>query len=783
MKAVILSSGEGNRLRPITCSIPKAMLPVMGRPIAEHTVRLLHRHKITDVTICTDYLSEEIKKYFASCKMADMKISFSSQGNINSIFPEDDTLLLSDSILTDIDITALIGAFDSSPLIVTKELDSEGEFGCVNTDNSFYVTSYKRCPDFAHPTGSSFMGIMIVPKGTSVPDCADIQSLIEKLCSFSKVKTYSPQCYIKNISDFQSYLKCNRDFMDKKISLPFPCEEKAPSVWIDENATVMQGSVIVPPVYIGRDSFISKGARIEAYTQIGEGVSVDCFAGIKRSIIMDNCTVNEGSAIRGSVLGKNVNIGFESAAYEGSVIGFGTKIGKHCTIRSGVHIWPEKYIEDESNLSENVIWEKTSLRLMFEDGSANGVVNYEITPEFAATLGRSAVSILGRKIAVSDGGFPGSAMLKNALISGILSGGGKAYDLGEEPLPITRSAVRFYSLDGGIALSGYSDEGNFYASIDIMNSFGADIESEELKKLSGLVESGEAKRESAQNILEADYLFEYKLYYLKNLINSTSGNPLGAKLLINCPNLWAQDLLKSAANDLNCDFTFTDKEDDEFSQLLKCGDYDFGALCDYKCEKLSIVKNSGEMLSSFEYCALVSLIIMKSFENARVFVPISAPDSIEIMADKYRCEICRTNISPPYLMNELSKSTNISYLQQFIYQFDAVGAIILLLDFLHAKSTTIEALQSEIPVTHTVSMEIGCAVSNQEKVIKELCKNHNVEKEETHDSIKVTFDNGWAIVVPKRSQSVINVIGHSFSREYAQEIADIFTDEISQRQE
>ena len=54
-----------------------------------------------------------------------------------------------------------------------------------------------------------------------------------------------------------------------------------------------------------------------------------------------------------------------------------------------------------------------------------------------------------------------------------------------------------------------------------------------------------------------------------------------------------------------------------------------------------------------------------------------------------------------------------------------------------------------------------------------------MEKEETHDSIKVTFDNGWAIVVPKRSESVINVIGHSFSHEYAQEIADIFTDEIS----
>ena len=62
MKSVILSCSEGNRLRPITCSIPKSMLPIMGRPIAEHTVRLLHRHGINNITIAADYLAEEIKK-------------------------------------------------------------------------------------------------------------------------------------------------------------------------------------------------------------------------------------------------------------------------------------------------------------------------------------------------------------------------------------------------------------------------------------------------------------------------------------------------------------------------------------------------------------------------------------------------------------------------------------------------------------------------------------------------------------------------------------------------
>lgn len=781
MKAVILCSNEGTRLRPITCSIPKAMLPVMGRPVIEHMVRHLVRHNIEKITVVSDYLSGEIKNHFSSVEIPRTKIEFKSIQSLDSFFCDDDTVLIDDGIVTDIDFSKVISEFQKGgyPFIVTKPEGCGSEYGSVYTDASEFVTKYIRCPDPVHSSGSVFAGIMIVPKGTVAGDCSDLPAFMERLASSSKIISYSPHCYIKSIRDFESYHKCCRDYMEKKINLPFPCEERAPSVWVGKDATVMQGSVIVPPVYIGDRSFISKGARIEAYTQIGSDVNVDCFAGIKRSIIMDNTTLGEGCAIRGAIIGQNCSIGYESAAYEGSVVGFGTKIGKHATLRNSVHVWPEKFIEDESTVCENLIWESTALRSLFSDGSATGIINREITPEFAATLGRSAVWILGKKIAVSEDGSGGNSMIKNALVSGIQSAGGKPYDLGEQPLPITRSAVRFYSLDGAIALSSRNYEGNIEGSLDIINSLGADIESGDLKRLEQLVSTGEAKREAAAQICEAEYLFEYKLYYLKQLINSTSANPLGARLLINCPSLWAQDLLRSAAKDLDCFFTFTDSLGEDFRQSLKLGSYDFGVICDYKCESITIIKNSGEKLSEFEYCALTSLIIMKSFPDADIFVPESAPESIEIMAKEYSARVHRTKVSPPYLMNELSKSNNKLFLHQFIYRFDAVGAIILLLDFLHTKNTTIEALQSEIPLTHIVCTDISCKIDNQSKVLKELCHKHNIEPEKAQDAIKVTFENGWVLLVPKKADSIINVISHSYSQEYAQEISDIFTDEIS----
>ncbi len=779
MKAVILCNNEGTRLRPVTCSIPKAMLPVMGRPIAEHTLRLFKRHGINEVIFAADYLSEVIEKHFSTAKIEDVKLSYSRVKNLCEFF-DDDTVLINDSTLTDIDLTSLIDAFEENrcPILITKP-EGDDEFGRVYMDSFSSITKYIRFPDTVHLAGSIFTGIAIIPQGTKTKECTTLPELAQMLTASTRVLATSPLCYIRNISDFDSYHKCSRDFFDKKINLPFPCDEKAPGVWVEDGATVMQGSIIVPPVYIGSGSFISKGARIESYTQIGKNVTADCFSGVKRSIIMDGVSLGEGSTVRGAIIGNNSEIGFESAVYEGSVIGSGTKIGKHCTIKNASHIWPEKYIESESTVCANLIWEKTSPRSFFEDGSATGVINCDITPEFAATLGRSIVPLLGKKIAVSQDGFPCSSMIKNALLSGIQSAGGKPYDMGEQPLPITRSAIRFYSLDGGIALSTREYEGNIQGSLDIINKCGADIENEDLKKLCTLVDSGEAKREKASKIHEIEYLFEYKLYYLKQLINSTTGKELNERLLICCPNLWAKDLLQSAAKDLGCHFTFTTEENYEFYKILKSGFYSFGVIMDYKCESVTIIKNSGEKLSEFDYSALTSLIIMKTFPDAEIFVSESAPQSIEEMGKKYSARVHRTKISPPYLMNELSKSDKIQFLHQFIYRFDAVGTIILLLDFLSSKETTIENLLSEIPATHTLSTNISYNTEKQPELLKKICDSHNVTADNSEDAIKINFDNGWVILIPQKTESAIRVISHAHSMEYAQEISDIFTDEIS----
>ena len=67
----------------------------------------------------------------------------------------------------------------------------------------------------------------------------------------------------------------------------------------------------------------------------------------------------------------------------------------------------------------------------------------------------------------------------------------------------------------------------------------------------------------------------------------------------------------------------------------------------------------------------------------------------------------------------------------------------------------------------------------QAGILKGICELHNAVADTIDDSIKINFDNGWVLLIPKHKDSSINVISHAYSMEYAQEISDIFTDEIS----
>jgi len=119
MKAIILSAGKGERLRPLTNAIPKPMLPIAGKPILEYLILLCKKHGITEIVINTSFLPEQIKKYFGDGSKFGVKINYSFESellgtsgalnNFRDFFQGDEPffVLYGDNI-TDVDLTAML---------------------------------------------------------------------------------------------------------------------------------------------------------------------------------------------------------------------------------------------------------------------------------------------------------------------------------------------------------------------------------------------------------------------------------------------------------------------------------------------------------------------------------------------------------------------------------------------------------------------------------------------------------------------------------------------------
>ncbi|HBF77507.1 MAG TPA: nucleotidyltransferase, partial [Clostridiaceae bacterium] len=113
MKAIIMAGGEGTRLRPLTCTIPKPMVPIVGTPVMEHIINLLKEHDINDIAATLYYHPNIIKDYFGDGSKFSINLSYFTEesplGTGGSVlntgeFLNDTVIVISGDAITDIDL-------------------------------------------------------------------------------------------------------------------------------------------------------------------------------------------------------------------------------------------------------------------------------------------------------------------------------------------------------------------------------------------------------------------------------------------------------------------------------------------------------------------------------------------------------------------------------------------------------------------------------------------------------------------------------------------------------
>lgn len=155
---MILAAGEGTRLRPLTDTCPKPMLPVGGRPLLEHTIRWLRRHGVREVAINLHYRPEAITQYFGDGRRFGVAITYSPEARLlgtagavrqlEAFFDATFAVIYGD-VLTDLDLTALADFHRASGSVATLALyhaDNPSARGLVALDGTGRITRFVEKP-------------------------------------------------------------------------------------------------------------------------------------------------------------------------------------------------------------------------------------------------------------------------------------------------------------------------------------------------------------------------------------------------------------------------------------------------------------------------------------------------------------------------------------------------------------------------------------------------------------------------------------------------------------
>lgn len=773
MQAVINASAEGTRLRPLSCTQNTFMLPLLNKPMLLRLIEKLKYHGIKDIVIITGYMAQEMEKELYG-KVKDVNIQYIqgiySDGVLkaNEDILENEFIYISRPVCTDINFSRLIDYHKRKGAYVTCAVQKGfGDRIVVNKSGAVTKIEEKR---LWNRLGKGDMGcgiyvakkdvVRFFPTETNVEFNENIlPNLIrngKSIYAYSLGKTES-------VWDIASYMRANFNLTE------------AMGVKIEEGAIVEKGALLEKPCYIGKGAHIHKSAKIGAGSIIGENSTVAEGASIKRSIVGESCRIERGVSLRGCVVDKGARIGENTAIYEQAIIGFNAKVGKNSVVKSFVRIWPEKETEDNITLSENIMWGQRKRKHLFEEGAIKGIINVDITPRFSTLLGECVgfVSQMG-EMGIATDGSASAAMIRDGIVSGLTGQGAKVIDFGEQPLPITRRAVMFYMLKGAIVINVFEKDGEEYGEISLIWEGGIDAGDEVKKRLEELYDKGEFLYPEGKTIKEAEYHFEYKLYYLKSLITKGYSSK-NMKILLSCPTPWGRRLVASAMADFSCSVSIYYDENpylkkERFISAVTEGGFDVGFILDEKCEKLKIVLPHKGILKDESFEVLCALIIMEKHPDGKVFVPVTASRAIEELAKKYNTTVIRTKTEEREMMLHLSGKEE--YLSdQFILRFDGVGAIIKIMEFVLERNITFPSLINKLPSVTMAKTKIALPRERMEDSLNKI-RSLNGFDPDNPEGVKITFDKGWVVVLPDAYKDVCHVVAEGRNAEFANELCD-----------
>jgi mannose-1-phosphate guanylyltransferase len=361
MQAVILVGGEGTRLRPLTSTVPKPVVPLVDRPFIVYMLEWLKRHGVDDVILSCGFLATSMRNVLGDGSQHGIRLRFVEEpdprGTAGALkyaesFLDERFLMLNGDVLTDIDISGQIAQHERTGAMGTLALVPVADpsaYGLVRLGEDNAVT------EFVEKPSADQIDTNLISAGAYVLE-RSVLDMIEPDCKVSIEREIWPQlvggglygfpteAYWLDIGTPERYLQGTFDIIEGNVQTEVLQR-------LGENFTAIADEVtmtgrVVPPAVVERGCEIGAGAHVGSLVVLGENVKVGEHARIERSVVLQGSEVGAGCVLTDCIVSAGVRLGERTVVSGGAVLGEGVTVGADNVLTSGVRVFPHTEIPD-----------------------------------------------------------------------------------------------------------------------------------------------------------------------------------------------------------------------------------------------------------------------------------------------------------------------------------------------------------------------------------------------------------------------------------------------------
>jgi mannose-1-phosphate guanylyltransferase len=361
MQAVILVGGEGTRLRPLTTTVPKPVVPLVDRPFIVYMLEWLKEHGVTDVVMAMGYLPTAVRNVLGDGSAYGLRIRYVEEpdprgtaGALKFCEPllEERFLMLNGDVLTDIDLTAQIAQHERTGAVGTLALvpvPDPSAYGLVHLDEDNAVREFVEKPSADHvSTNLISAGAYVLERSVLDMVAPDVNVSIEREVWPRLVGEglygFPSDAYWLDIGTPDRYLRGTFDIIEGNVDTHVR-ERLGDGYLAVEDAETIEGRVL-PPAVVERHCGIGDGAHVGPLVVLGQGVKVGAGATVERAVVMQGAEIGAGCVLRDCIVAAGARIGDRTQVTGGAVLGEGVTIGADCMVTRGARVFPGVEIPD-----------------------------------------------------------------------------------------------------------------------------------------------------------------------------------------------------------------------------------------------------------------------------------------------------------------------------------------------------------------------------------------------------------------------------------------------------